>query len=77
MALRRERRKLLETVVRGYRSRMASDDAGNSTEPQSDQRTVRFCPYCGEVIGSFWGKSEADGAKWCESCQVFFSVTEE
>jgi len=33
---------------------------------------VQHCPFCGESVGSFWGRRGDDGSHWCESCQVFF-----
>lgn len=50
--------------------------------PTSDEesgptrRVVAHCPWCGEHVGSFWGRREADGSHWCESCQAFFEVRE-
>jgi hypothetical protein len=35
---------------------------------------VQHCPFCGESIGSFWGRRGDDGSHWCESCQLFFRV---
>ena len=32
----------------------------------------RFCPYCGEPIGSFFGHQGDDGTCWCERCQEWF-----
>jgi hypothetical protein len=49
------------------------DVSGNS--PDSKQLVVQFCPYCAEPVGSFWGRREATGSLWCESCAVFFRVT--
>lgn len=46
----------------------ASDTAGDSG------LAIRFCPHCGEPIGSFWGRRGDDGSHWCESCQAFFRV---
>jgi hypothetical protein len=31
-----------------------------------------YCPYCGEPVGSFFGRFAADGAVWCERCQSWF-----
>jgi hypothetical protein len=39
-------------------------------------RQVQYCPWCGEHVGSFWGRRDADGDHWCESCQAFFHVEE-
>jgi hypothetical protein len=35
---------------------------------------VQHCPFCGESVGSFWGRRGDDGSHWCESCQQFFRV---
>lgn len=35
---------------------------------------VQHCPFCGESIGSFWGRRGDDGSHWCEACQLFFRV---
>lgn len=35
---------------------------------------VQHCPWCGEHVGSFWGRRDDDGGHWCESCQRFFRV---
>jgi len=43
-------------------------DAGHDTPP------VQHCPFCGESIGSFWGRRGDDGSHWCEACQRFFRV---
>jgi hypothetical protein len=48
--------------------RAAREEAGTFDTP------VNHCPFCGESIGSFWGKRGEDGSHWCESCQVFFRV---
>ena len=32
----------------------------------------RFCPFCGEPIGSFFGHQGAHGECWCERCQEWF-----
>lgn len=45
-------------------------------EPAAPMR-VQHCPFCGELIGSFWGRRGDDDAWWCESCQCFFRVTVE
>jgi hypothetical protein len=37
---------------------------------------VQHCPFCGESIGSFWGRRGDDGSHWCESCQRFFRVVD-
>lgn len=39
-----------------------------------DDQPVQHCPWCGESIGSFWGRRGTDGSHWCESCQAFFRV---
>ena len=33
-----------------------------------------FCPFCGEPVGSFFGRFEASGAVWCERCQDWFTA---
>ena len=50
-------------------------------DPGPQQRTgdgqgppVQHCPFCGENVGSFWGRRGDDGSTWCESCQLFFRV---
>jgi hypothetical protein len=35
----------------------------------------RFCPFCGEPLGSFFGNRMADGSHWCERCQESFRVS--
>ena len=52
-------------------------NAGKAQEPEHPAAPgpVQYCPYCGELVGSFWGRRDADGGNWCESCQVFFAVT--
>ncbi|MCB0878298.1 MAG: hypothetical protein KDC46_04875 [Thermoleophilia bacterium] len=50
--------------------------ASGERPASSGARTVQHCPWCGEHIGSFWGRREADGSHWCESCQAFFRVEE-
>jgi hypothetical protein len=37
---------------------------------------VQHCPFCGESIGSFWGRRGDDGSHWCEACQRFFRVVD-
>jgi hypothetical protein len=32
----------------------------------------RFCPFCGEPVGSFFGRHGIDGAAWCERCESWF-----
>ena len=41
-------------------------------EPSADR--PRYCPYCGEPVGWFFGRFTADGAVWCERCQDLFRV---
>ena len=36
---------------------------------------VQHCPFCGELIGSFWARKDVDGRAFCESCDVYFEVT--
>jgi hypothetical protein len=52
-------------------------DAPPTDEPPAPEHPappVQHCPYCGEGIGSFWGRRGDDGSHWCESCQLFFRV---
>jgi uncharacterized protein YbaR (Trm112 family) len=35
---------------------------------------VRFCPYCGQPMGSFFGNRVEGGAFWCDRCQECFRV---
>ncbi len=35
----------------------------------------RFCPFCGQPLGSFFGNRMADGSRWCERCQESFRVS--
>jgi hypothetical protein len=37
----------------------------------ADERP-RFCPFCGEPVGSFFGHQGADDTTWCERCQEWF-----
>jgi hypothetical protein len=41
-------------------------------EPSTDR--PRYCPYCGEPVGWFFGRFTADGGVWCERCQDWFRV---
>jgi len=34
----------------------------------------RFCPFCGQPLGSFFGNRMTDGSRWCEGCQESFRV---
>lgn len=43
-------------------------------EPAAALPPVQHCPFCGESVGSFWGRRGDDGSHWCESCQLFFRV---
>jgi hypothetical protein len=36
---------------------------------------VRYCPYCGQPLGSFFGARLANGGHWCEPCQESFRVS--
>jgi hypothetical protein len=45
------------------------------SEREPETPAVRFCPYCGEPLGSFFGVRLADGSCWCERCQESFRVT--
>jgi ribosomal protein S27AE len=33
---------------------------------------ARFCPFCGEPVGSFFGRHGDDLSTWCERCQEWF-----
>jgi hypothetical protein len=35
---------------------------------------VRFCPYCGQPLGSFFGVRIEGGATLCDRCQECFRV---
>ena len=35
----------------------------------------RYCPFCGQPLGSFFGNRLADGSRWCERCQECFRVS--
>ena len=35
---------------------------------------VRFCPYCGEPLGSFFAVRVEGGGHWCERCQECIRV---
>jgi hypothetical protein len=35
---------------------------------------VRFCPYCGQPLGSFFGARIEGDAAWCDRCQECFRV---
>jgi hypothetical protein len=43
--------------------------------PEEPDPAVRYCPYCGQPLGSFFGARLADGGHWCERCQESFRVT--
>ena len=45
------------------------------TEPHGDALEPRFCPFCGQPLGSFFGNRIADGSRWCEGCQESFRVS--
>ncbi|MGI9117793.1 MAG: hypothetical protein ACR2JV_09215 [Gaiellales bacterium] len=32
----------------------------------------RFCPFCGEPVGSFFGHHGTDDTVWCDRCQEWF-----
>ncbi|MCW2923959.1 MAG: hypothetical protein JWM98_1363 [Thermoleophilia bacterium] len=51
---------------------MSEDDAA----PRADDERplVQHCPFCGETIGSFWGRRGVDDSAWCESCALGFRV---
>ena len=44
------------------------------TEPTPDAPSRRFCPFCGQPLGSFFGNRMTDGSRWCEGCQESFRV---
>lgn len=53
--------------------------SGESPEPRPPTGVdatlvVQYCPFCGEMAGSFWARHSDEG-HWCEACQLFFSVT--
>jgi hypothetical protein len=57
--------------------RTSDQGAGDEPGPAPRQsRTVQHCPWCGEHVGSFWGRRDDDGGHWCEGCQAFFRVEE-
>ena len=33
---------------------------------------AHFCPFCGEPVGSFFGRFGAGGETWCERCEEWF-----
>ena len=35
----------------------------------------RYCPFCGQPLGSFFGHRITDGSRWCEHCQESFRVS--
>ena len=41
----------------------------------SDVSEPRYCPFCGQPLGSFFGNRLADGSHWCERCQESFRVS--
>jgi hypothetical protein len=44
-------------------------------DPSNDEvPAVRFCPYCGQPLGSFFGARIEGGATWCDRCQECFRV---
>jgi hypothetical protein len=51
-----------------------TDPSSQTDERPSDDSPVQHCPWCGEHIGSFWGRRGDDGSHWCEACQRFFRV---
>ncbi len=38
----------------------------------ADDERPRFCPFCGEPVGSFFGHQGADDTTWCDRCQGWF-----
>lgn len=55
---------------------MTPDEPRTDDEPvdETPPDPVQYCPWCGESVGSFWGRRGDDGSHWCESCQTFFRV---
>ena len=43
-------------------------------EDEASADRPRYCPYCGEPVGWFFGRFTADGGVWCERCQDWFRV---
>jgi hypothetical protein len=43
--------------------------------PPDPAPAARFCPFCGQPLGSFFGNRMTDGSLWCEGCQESFRVT--
>ncbi len=43
--------------------------------PEPAPPEPRFCPFCGQPLGSFFGNRMADGSRWCEGCQECFHVS--
>ena len=41
---------------------------------ESSADRPRYCPYCGEPVGWFFGRFTADGGVWCERCEDWFRV---
>lgn len=41
---------------------------------ESSADRPRYCPYCGDPVGWFFGRFTADGGVWCERCQDWFRV---
>jgi len=35
---------------------------------------ARYCPFCGDPVGSFFGRRDTTGAVWCERCDGWFRV---
>jgi hypothetical protein len=44
---------------------------GQSSDPHP---AVRYCPYCGQPVGSFFGHRIEGGAVWCDACAECFRV---
>jgi hypothetical protein len=36
--------------------------------------SVRYCPYCGQPLGSFFGHRIEGEAFWCDACAECFRV---
>lgn len=41
------------------------------SEDEPEERP-RFCPFCGEPVGWFFGRFDAERSVWCERCQDWF-----
>jgi len=45
-----------------------------SRPPADPVPEPRYCPFCGQPLGSFFGNRIDDGSRWCEHCQESFRV---